>query len=241
MADIKPVYKRVSGIWRKQTAYERQGAEWVLISTRLPVDPIDPPEPLPGGDYSGTTPPLGYAWCLGKAVPVYNQNGFVTNPQYARFYINELPAFSAEDYPYITVSFVTRLLRFTEEDFLALMGRGAFETVGDFPFMSLLHRTDLPGSSPYGFNWVSAGDDRAYAIVNYSDEYDAPEGAEYFDLYLRAETMYKVSLSCAIRYNGEEDFRMGITTIKVDRGGTALTINNASKYLVLTSTPERKE
>lgn len=45
MADLKPVYKNAGGSWVKQTAYERQGAEWVLISTRQPVDPIDPPEP----------------------------------------------------------------------------------------------------------------------------------------------------------------------------------------------------
>ena len=30
--DLKPVYKRVSGAWVKQTAYEMQSGEWVLIS-----------------------------------------------------------------------------------------------------------------------------------------------------------------------------------------------------------------
>lgn len=32
-ADLKPVYKRVSGVWVKKTAYEWQNGEWVLIST----------------------------------------------------------------------------------------------------------------------------------------------------------------------------------------------------------------
>ena len=102
------------------------------------------------GDYSGTTPELGYAWCLGKAVPVYNHFKLVSNHQYARFYVSELPSFSAADYPYITISFNVRLLRFTEKDFLSLMNRGTFITKTGFPFMAMLRRTDAPKSTPYG-------------------------------------------------------------------------------------------
>lgn len=33
MADIKPVFKRISGEWKKQKAYERVNGDWVLISS----------------------------------------------------------------------------------------------------------------------------------------------------------------------------------------------------------------
>ena len=32
MADTKPIYKRVNGEWKKQTAFQRQNGEWVKIS-----------------------------------------------------------------------------------------------------------------------------------------------------------------------------------------------------------------
>ncbi len=191
------------------------------------------------GDYSGTAPELGYAWCLGKAVPVYNRVGLVSNPQYARFYIRDLPAFSAADYPYITIGFDVRLLRFKEEDFLSLMNRGTFITKTGFPFMAMLRRTDVPKSTPYGYNWIGAGDDRAYAIGNYTDSTDyAPNNIEYFDFYL---TGYNKSVvKSAIRYNGEKNqwlFNFGANVTKADRNGTWLTFNNIGEYLVLTKTP----
>ena len=194
-----------------------------------------------GGDYSGTPPELGYAWCLGKAVPVYNHIELVSNPQYARFYISELPAFSAADYPYITISVNVRLLRFTEKDFLSLMSRGTFVTKTGFPFMAMLHRTDRPKSTPYGYNWIRAGADRAYAIGNYADTqgpHFAPNDIEYFDFYL---TGYSSNLvKSAIRYNGEKDkwyMNFGMTPVKADRNGTWLSLKNIGEYLVLTKTP----
>lgn len=194
-----------------------------------------------GGDYSGTAPELGYAWCLGKAVPVYKHVGLVSNPQYARFYISELPAFSAADYPYITISFNVRLLRFTEKDFLSLMSRGTFITKTGFPFMAMLHRTDRPKSTPYGYNWIAAGDDRAYAIGNYTDTHGlhyAPTDIEYFDFYLTGNDNAIVKSS--IRYNGEKNkwhFNFGAGITKAGRDGPWLTLNNIGEYLVLTKTP----
>lgn len=194
-----------------------------------------------GGDYSGTAPELGYAWCLGKAVPVYSRYGLVDNPQYARFYISELPAFSAADYPYITIGFNVRLLRFTEKDFLSLMNSGTFITKTGFPFMAMLHRTDFPKSTPYGYNWISAGDARAYAIGNYADTqgpHFVPNDMEYFDFYL---TGYSSNLvKSAIRYNGEKDkwyMNFGMTPVKADRNGTWLSLKNIGEYLVLTKEP----
>ena len=32
MADLKPIYKRVNGEWKKQTAFQKQNGEWVKIS-----------------------------------------------------------------------------------------------------------------------------------------------------------------------------------------------------------------
>lgn len=194
------------------------------------------------GDYSGTAPGLGYAWCLGKAVPVYNRIGLVSNPQYARFYISELPAFSAADYPYITIDFDVRLLRFKEEDFLSLMNRGAFITKTGFPFLAMLHRTDVPKSTPYGYNWISAGDNRAYAIGNYTDNARyAPNDIEYFDFYLTGyDSIRNPLIKSAIRYNGEKNrwyFNTGMTVVKADRDGTWLYASNIGKYLVLTKTP----
>ena len=193
------------------------------------------------GDYSGTAPELGYAWCLGKAVPVYKHVGLVSNPQYARFYVSELPAFSAADYPYITISFNVRLLRFTKKDFLSLMSRGTFITKTGFPFMAMLHRTDLPKSTPYGYNWIGAGDNRAYAIGNYTDAQGpsfAPTDIEYFDFYLTGND--NAIVKSAIRYNGEKNkwhFNFGAAVTKADRNGTWLTLNNIGEYLVLTKTP----
>lgn len=194
------------------------------------------------GDYSGTAPELGYAWCLGKAVPVYSRVGLVSNPQYARFYIRDLPAFSAADYPYITISFGVRLLRFKEEDFLSLMNRGAFITKTGFPFFAMLHRTDVPKSTPYGYNWISAGDNRAYAIGNYTDNARyAPNDIEYFDFYLTGTDHVRNPLiKSAIRYNGEKNrwyFNTGMTVVKADRDGTWLYASNIGEYLVLTKTP----
>ena len=194
-----------------------------------------------GGDYSGTAPELGYAWCLGKAVPVYKHVELVSNPQYARFYISELPAFSAADYPYITISFNVRLLRFTEKDFLSLMSRGTFITKTGFPFMAMLHRTDRPKSTPYGYNWIGAGDDRAYAIGNYTDTqglHYAPTNIEYFDFYLTGND--NAIVKSAIRYNGEKNkwhFNFGAGVTEAGRDGPWLTLNNIGEYLVLTKTP----
>ncbi len=195
------------------------------------------------GDYSGTAPELGYAWCLGKAVPVYKHSGLVSNPQYARFYVSDLPAFSAADYPYITISFGVRLLRFTEKDFLSLMNRGTFITKTGFPFMAMLHRTDAPKATPYGYNWIGAGDNRAYAIGNYTDtSLDfVPNDIEYFDFYLNGGFgSYSYIVKSAIRYNGEKNkwhYNSGMTTVKADRDGTWLTLENIGEYLVLTKTP----
>lgn len=194
-----------------------------------------------GGDYSGTPPELGYAWCLGKAVPVYKHVELVSNPQYARFYISELPAFSAADYPYITISFNVRLLRFTEKDFLSLMSRGTFVTKTGFPFMAMLHRTDRPKSTPYGYNWIGAGDNRAYAIGNYTDTQGlryAPTDIEYFDFYLTGND--NAIVKSAIRYNGEKNkwyFNFGASVTEAGRNGPWLTLNNIGEYLVLTKTP----
>ena len=185
---------------------------------------------------------LGYAKCLGKAVPVYDNTGLVSNPRYARFYISELPTFSAADYSYITNSFGMRLLRFTEADFLAIMSKGAFETVGDFPFLALLHRTDAPRTTPYGYNWIRSSDDRAYAICNYTDSNSAaPENVEYFDLYITGDdySLYSYILGFAIRYNGQDDFKLWGTVgapIKADRSGTYLTETNVGNYLVMSAT-----
>lgn len=190
------------------------------------------------GDYSGTAPELGYAWCLGKAVPVYRRIGLVSNPQYARFYIRDLPAFSADDYPYITIDFGHRLLFLKEKDFLSLMNRGAFITKTGFPFMAILHRTDAPRTTPYGFNGIAANDYRAYMIFNYADsKTEAPTDLEYFDFYL---TGYDSAfVTNAIRYNGEKNpWRRHTTTpMKADRSGTHLTFRNVNEYLVLTKTP----
>lgn len=191
------------------------------------------------GDYSGTPPELGYAWCLGKAVPVYTRRGLVDNPQYARFYISELPSFSALDYPYITISFGVRLLRFTENDFLSIMERGTFITKTGFPFMSMLHRVDEPGSTPYGYNWIRADDDRAYAICNYFDDTRAPKDAKFFDFYLSRNYYRGNLIDASIRYNGPENTWAVCTIpngapINCDRNGTWLSIDNISDYLVLT-------
>ena len=195
-----------------------------------------------GGDYSGTAPELGYAWCLGKAVPVYGSRGLVSNPQYARFYVSELPAFSAADYPYITISFDVRLLRFKEKDFLALMNRGTFITKTGFPFMAMLHRTDVPKSTPYGYNWVGGYDNRSYAICNYTDDtYFTPNYMEYFDFYLNGGNNNLVS--SAIRYDGEKnrwyfnDNGLG-SPIRATRDYYSwLYLKNIDEYLVLTKTP----
>ena len=191
---------------------------------------------------------IGYAWCLGKAVPVYNDAGLVNDPEYARFYFSELPSFSAADYPYITISFDYRLLSFTEEDYLSIMSEGSFETIDDFPFLSLLNRTDSPGVAPYGFNWIGSNDSRAYAICALTDTSPGPDGAEYFDTYLTGSKgstgLYTEYISNAIRFSGQEDFklyeRVG-DTIKCDRNGTKLTVTNIGDYLVLTETNKRDE
>lgn len=192
-----------------------------------------------GGDYSGTAPELGYAWCLGKAVPVYSRYGLVSNPQYARFYVRELPAFSAADYPYITISFGIRLLRFKEKDFLSLMNRGTFITKTGFPFMAMLHRTDAPRTTPYGYNWSGGYDDLSYAIGSYTDQNYAPTDLEYFDFYLTGENGL---VSSAIRYNGEKNrwyFNMSSgSPIRATRDYYSwLRFTNIGEYLVLTKTP----
>lgn len=194
------------------------------------------------GDYSGTTPELGYAWCLGKAVPVYGRHGLVSNPQYARFYISELPAFSAADYPYITIDFGFRLLFLKEKDFLSLMNRGTFVTKTGFPCMSMLHRTDVPKSTPYGYNWVGGYDSRSYAITNYTDSDSfAPNNVEYFDFYLNGGNDGLVS--SAIRYNGEKnrwyfnDNGLGSPIIATRDYYSWLYLKNIGEYLVLTKTP----
>ena len=195
------------------------------------------------GDYSGTAPELGYAWCLGKAVPVYNRIGLVSNPQYARFYVRDLPAFSATDYPYITISFGVRLLRFTEKDFLSLMNRGTFITKTGFPFMAMLRRTDVPKSTPYGWNWIGGYDDRSYAIDNYADStYYAPNDIEYFDFYLTGYDGTSGDLvKSAIRYNGEENKWKVLSSggpIRATRDYYSwLYLKNIGEYLVLTKTP----
>lgn len=192
------------------------------------------------GDYSGTAPDLGYAWCLGKAVPVYSHYGLVDNPQYARFYVSDLPAFSATDYPYITIPHVDLLLRFKEKDFLSLMNRGTFITKTGFPFMAMLRRTDVPKTTPYGWNWVGGYDDRSYAISNY--EYGhriAPNDIEYFDFYLNSN--YDKLVKSAIRYNGEKNqwhFLSSGGPIRATRDYYSwLRPTNIGEYLVLTKTP----
>ena len=195
------------------------------------------------GDYSGTAPELGYAWCLGKAVPVYSHVGLVSNPQYARFYVSELPAFSAADYPYITIGFDVRLLRFKEKDFLSLMSRGTFITKTGFPFMAMLHRTDVPKSTPYGWNWIGVYDDRAYAIDNYADNARyAPNDIEYFDFYLTGfNSVRNPLIKSAIRYNGEKNrwfFLSSGGPIRATRDNYSLLYaSNIGEYLVLTKTP----
>ena len=196
-----------------------------------------------GGDYSGTAPELGYAWCLGKAVPVYNRIGKVSNPQYARFYVRELPAFSAADYPYITIDFNVRLLRFTEKDFLSLMSRGTFITKTGFPFMAMLHRTDAPKTTPYGYNWIGGYDDRSYAIRSYTDHEYAPNNVEYFDFYLTGVDVPGGDVvSSAIRYNGEKNGWIFNNNaggpIRATRDyDSLLYLTNIGEYLVLTKTP----
>lgn len=203
------------------------------------------------GDYSGNTDKLvGYAWCLNKAVPVYSGGnavtngvtvGGVTNPQYARFYISELPTFSAEDYPYInTTTFKNRLLQFTRDDYLYLMSQAPFETVGDFPFISLLHRTDRQDCTPYGYQWVGSVDRRAYAICNLTDDDNAPKGVEYFDLYLSTFPTGAGAgdIEFFIRYSGETDFNWGAGGIYADNVHL-LHLSNIDQYLVLTETPTR--
>lgn len=195
------------------------------------------------GDYSGTVPELGYAWCLGKAVPVYSRYGLVDNPQYARFYVSELPAFSAADYPYITIESLIswRLLRFRERDFLSLMNRGTFITKTGFPCMAMLHRTDAPRTTPYGFNWIGGYDNRAYAICNYTDNNNyAPNNVEYFDFYLNSS--HDNLVSSAIRYNGEKNrWYFNSNTggpIRATRDYYSwLRPTNIGEYLVLTKTP----
>lgn len=196
-----------------------------------------------GGDYSGTVPELGYAWCLGKAVPVYNRIGLVSNPQYARFYVSDLPSFSAADYPYITISFGIRLLRFTEKDFLSLMNRGTFITKTGFPFMAMLHRTDAPRTTPYGYNRIGGYDDRSYAIGSYTDQKYAPTDLEYFDFYLTGgDGTSGAFVSSAIRYNGEKNrwyFNDNTgSPIRATRDYYSwLYLKNIGEYLVLTKTP----
>lgn len=196
-----------------------------------------------GGDYSGTVPELGYAWCLGKAVPVYSRYGLVSNPQYARFYVSELPAFSAADYPYITISHIDLLLRFKEKDFLALMSRGTFITKTGFPFMAMLHRTDAPRTTPYGYNWIGGYDDRSYAISNHEyGHQNAPfVDIEYFDFYLNSS--HDNFVSSAIRYNGEKNRWYFNSSsggpIRATRDYYSwLRTTNIGEYLVLTKTPK---
>lgn len=194
------------------------------------------------GDYSGTAPDLGYAWCLGKAVPVYSHYGLVDTPQYARFYVSELPAFSAADYPYITISTVFLLLRFKEKDFLSLMNKGTFITKTGFPCMAMLHRTDAPRTTPYGYNWIGANDNRAYTISNYEyGHWNAPfVDIEYFDFYLNSS--HDNLVSNAIRYNGEKNrwyFNSNTgSPIRATRDNYSwLRPTNIGEYLVLTKTP----
>ena len=196
------------------------------------------------GDYSGTAPELGYAWCLGKAVPVYRRIGLVNNPQYARFYISDLPSFSAADYPYITISSVRRLFRFKEKDFLSLMNRGTFITKTGFPCMAMLHRTDVPKATPYGYNWNGGYSDLSYGIGNYTDSTRyAPNDIEYFDFYLTGDRTTSGDLvASAIRYNGEKNqwrfnFNPG-SPIRATRDYYSwLYLTNIGEYLVLTKTP----
>lgn len=194
------------------------------------------------GDYNGTPPELGYAWCLGKAVPVYSRVGLVSNPQYARFYISDLPAFSAADYPYITISAIAgRLYYLKEKDFLSLMSRGTFITKTGFPFMAMLRRTDAPRATPYGFNWSGGYDNISYAIGNYVDKAKfAPKDMEYFDFYLTGDDRRFVSI--AIRYNGEEGkwhfCSRTSSPIRATRDYYSwLYLTNIGEYLVLTKTP----
>ena len=197
-----------------------------------------------GGDYSGTVPELGYAWCLGKAVPVYGRIGLVSNPQYARFYVSDLPAFSATDYPYITISSADTgtFFRFKEKDFLSPMSRGTFITKTGFPFMAMLHRTDDPKATPYGYNWIGGYDNRSYAIGNYTGKADrAPNDVEYFDFYLTGYDDYSgLLVKSAIRYNGEKNkwsFNTGMNIIRATRDYYSwLYLKNIGKYLVLTKT-----
>lgn len=197
-----------------------------------------------GGDYSGTAPELGYAWCLGKAIPVYSRIGLVNNPQYARFYVSDLPSFSAADYPYITTSRKGRLYRLKEKDFLSLMGRGTFITKTGFPCMAMLYRTDVPKASPYGWNWIGGYSDVSYAIGNYTDDTKyAPNDIEYFDFYLTGDSVTSGDLvASAIRYNGEKNqwhfnFNPG-SPIRATRDYYSwLYLTNIGEYLVLTKTP----
>lgn len=196
-----------------------------------------------GGDYSGTVPELGYAWCLGKAVPVYSRYGLVSNPQYARFYIKDLPAFSAADYPYITITEIDLLLRFKEKDFLSLMNRGTFITKTGFPFMAMLRRTDVSKITPYGYNWIGGYDDRSYAISSYAyNDPFTPKDREYFDFYLTGYGGTSGALvKSAIRYNGEKNrwhfLSMG-GPIRATRDYYSwLYLKNIGEYLVLTKTP----
>lgn len=196
-----------------------------------------------GGDYSGTPPELGYAWCLGKAVPVYSRIGLVSNPQYARFYVSELPAFSAADYPYITITEIDLLLRFKEKDFLSLMSRGTFITKTGFPFMAMLRRTDVSKITPYGYNWIGGYDDRSYAISSYAyNDPFTPKDREYFDFYLTGHSVPSGSLvKSAIRYNGEKNkwhFLASGGPIRATRDYYSwLYLKNIGEYLVLTKTP----
>jgi hypothetical protein len=185
---------------------------------------------------------LGYAWCLGKAVPVYDNKGLVSNAEYARFYISELPTFSAADYPNITV-FGDRLLRFTESQYLELMNRGAFEYIGDYPLFSMLHRTDKPTTTPYGYNWIKRNDDRAYAITTFAyGTNGSAKNAAYFDFYFTCSDheTYNTTIYAAVRYGEEDDFNLCLDPCQTVESGIILKSTNITNYLVITPTNVRE-
>ncbi len=108
-----------------------------------------------------------------------------------------------------------------------------------------MHRTDYPNATPYGFNAISASHDWAYFAHSFTTWlWRAPENAEYFDFYLTGADDYSddYMVGRGMRFNGEE-WSIGNTAAQIiaDRAGTVLRISNVNDYLVLTSTPERKD
>ena len=193
-------------------------------------------------DPTVAVPDVGYVWCLGKPVPVYRDVFAHDLLQSTRFYITELPSFSATDYSGLvpwSSSVAQRLEVKSEADYLDIMRKGAFEHTGDFPVLALIRRTDAPEYSPYGFHF----DNGKSWLTNLYD--GKTEGGEprYFDITLGGKTYsngYDNRVEIYIRLPHETGLTHHGMYYMEDRNGANITVDNIGDYLVLTPTPVKE-